>query len=613
MTTQPSLRRVGTTLAFASLLAVTGCKKLKIESDKPQYQYGEVATMWVLFKDEKVPDGQGTFSWSSSRDGQIGSGNRITLDTLSAGTHTIEVEGSYNGKKAKSKKKKIEIRNEAPRAMVHAPLPNASFPVGTAVEFRGAANDLEDGQLSGAALEWRSSIDGALGKGSSITVPNLSPGSHRITLAARDAAGTEGTKTISLEVTNQAPVATISQPSGDVTLHVMEVLTLSGHATDPDPVLGSAQIPADQLSWRSDEDGELGTGATLSTANLSGGTHTVTLIAKDEFGKAGRASIKVRVINDPPTARITSPGNDQFFAANDTITFHVDARDPETTLDEDKIVWRSNKDGRIGRGFRLRTDDLSVNTHTITVTVTDRHGASVTDSVRVLITNEAPVASIERPLNGSRFRFGETIILRGSATDREDGNLSGSRLRWRARNLATNRTMDLGSGEREEVRAERLIDRLRGFGPVVITLVAEDSDDAKSEEARARIVLVNSEPTVRIGAPAADQTVSGAITLIGFGHDPDRNAELADANMSWSARAANGTVTVLGTGKQLSTTLAPGRYQITLTGTDPDDSTVTATASVRIRVGAATTAAGNGSGNQGPTGSGITAVVNNGN
>jgi hypothetical protein len=399
-----NLRRVGSTLAFASLLAVTGCKDLKIESDKPQYQFGEVATMWLLFKDQRVPDGEGSFTWKSNRDGNLGNGNTITLDTLSAGDHTLTVEGKYKGKKAKSKKKKITVTNEKPRALVHAPLNGTSFPVGTTVEFRGAANDLEDGQISGSALAWASSIDGTLGYGSTISVSNLSPGSHRITLSAADKAGAKGSSTFRLEVTNQAPVATISQPSSDLTINVMEVLTLRGSGVDPDPVLGSAQIPASQLSWRSDEDGALGTGAEVSTSELSGGTHTITLTAKDEFGKAGRATVKVRVINEPPTARITSPGNNNFFAANDTITFHVDARDPETSLDEDKIVWRSNRDGRIGRGFRLRTDDLSVDEHTITVEVTDKHGASVRDSVKILITNEAPVAQIEQPLNGSRYR-----------------------------------------------------------------------------------------------------------------------------------------------------------------------------------------------------------------
>ena len=40
--------------------------------------------------------------------------------------------------------------------------------------------------------------------------------------------------------------------------------------------------------------------------------------------------------------------------------------DPEASPDENDIVWRSNKDGSLGRGYVLRTDRLTVGEHEVT-------------------------------------------------------------------------------------------------------------------------------------------------------------------------------------------------------------------------------------------------------
>ena len=57
--------------------------------------------------------------------------------------------------------------------------------------LEGTATDAEDGALTGAALRWSSSIAGALGTGSPLTVPGLAAGSHDLQLTARDSSGAE--------------------------------------------------------------------------------------------------------------------------------------------------------------------------------------------------------------------------------------------------------------------------------------------------------------------------------------------------------------------------------------------------------------------------------------
>lgn len=71
-------------------------------------------------------------------------------------------------------------------------------------------------------------------------------------------------------------------------------------------------------------------------------------------------------------------------------------------------------------------------TYTATLTVRDRSGAaSPPATVRIDAGNARPQATIETPADGERFAVGQTITLRASATDPEDGALPPSSLSWR--------------------------------------------------------------------------------------------------------------------------------------------------------------------------------------
>lgn len=68
--------------------------------------------------------------------------------------------------------------------------------------------------------------------------------------------------------------------------------------------------------------------------------------------------------------------------------------------------------------------------YTARLTISDGE-LSATDTVTITPGNSPPTANIAAPLDESGYRAGDTIELRGSASDPEDGALTGASLEWR--------------------------------------------------------------------------------------------------------------------------------------------------------------------------------------
>ncbi len=84
--------------------------------------------------------------------------------------------------------------NMAPNVTISSPDPSrdvAPLTVGpgTSVAFSGAADDPEDGPLTGTSLVWTSNVDGQIGTGESFVTGLLSEGQHAVTLTATDSEG----------------------------------------------------------------------------------------------------------------------------------------------------------------------------------------------------------------------------------------------------------------------------------------------------------------------------------------------------------------------------------------------------------------------------------------
>ena len=119
------------------------------------------------------------------------------------------------------------------------------------------------------------------------------------TLASDDIAGAKKLYGSS-GTTDTAPTVTILAPANGMSVTAGTTVTFSGSAIDtPDGDLSS------RLSWRSNIDGQIGTGATFSRT-LTAGSHTITTTVTDSSGRTTSASILLNITQASTGATLTA-------------------------------------------------------------------------------------------------------------------------------------------------------------------------------------------------------------------------------------------------------------------------------------------------------------------
>src|SRR5207249_2903569 len=133
----------------------------------------------------------------------------------------------------------------------------------------------------------------------------------------------------------------------------------------------------------SDRDGLIGSGASFTTTRLSAGTHVITASATDRGGLTGQAlrTVVVRPPNAPPAVSIAAPANGTSLLTGKPVLLAATATDAEDGDLAAAIRWSSSRDGALGTGGAVVVPSLSVGTHTLSVSATDRDGATTTATV----------------------------------------------------------------------------------------------------------------------------------------------------------------------------------------------------------------------------------------
>lgn len=165
-------------------------------------------------------------------------------------------------------------------------------------------------------------------------------------------------------------------------------------------------------------------GSEVGVVQLSSGPDTNLYLMNIFEGKLKRIRF-VGSGNQAPVAQISADVTQG--AVPLTVNFDNTSFDP----DGDSISYAWD----FGDGTGSLEEDPS---HTFTalgvyqvfVTVTDSNGNSDSTSLTISVGNALPVVSIDTPTPGVTYNIGDTINFSGSATDAEDGALTGSSLSW---------------------------------------------------------------------------------------------------------------------------------------------------------------------------------------
>ncbi len=573
-----------------------------LDGTGPHAVSGEVSDPDELIQPDRV-------AWKSDRDGTVGRG-AITTISLSPGEHRLTLEATDITGNVGSAQVSVYVRlgstadggtfadaglddggvpNDGgmnvdgglssdggmtdPVVTISSPSNASVFDEGQPISLVGSATDLEDGAITGGALVWTSDRAGVLGSGPRVTFSNAALGAHRIVLTATDSSGRTGVASIALSVvrpgTNRPPVVTIASPLNGAQLVLGMTGSLQGSATDVE----DGALTGSSLAWSSSRDGALGTGTSVSPA-LTQGVHVVTLTATDSMGATGTASVTVSVNqanNQPPVATITQPATMPTIFQGTAVSFAGTGVDPEDgALSGMALSWTSSRDGALGTGSPLSVSTLTAGDHTVTLVVRDSGGntGTATIVVRVLPQNQAPVVAITAPMNGTTIPSGSMVTFTGTATDAEDGALSGASVRW-----SSSRDGSIGTGL-------TLTTSSLSVGTHTITFTATDSGGRSSTASTTLVVTmstVNVPPLARLTGPGSGQ--AGDTLTFDGSTSTDTDGTIA----SWRFDFGDGSMPVSSTMTTAAHVFATaGTFTVTLTVTDNRGATGTATLQVVI-------------------------------
>jgi serine protease len=220
---------------------------------------------------------------------------------------------------------------------------------------------------------------------------------------------------------------------------------------------------AASIQWTSSIDGPLSTNMNFSRLNLSFGEHVISAQVTHTDGDTSSDSVRVTITNDPPTVNVIEPGaGDGPFCVGEAVTFRAAVTDinepPSYTLPNSAVEWRTAGGAPLGTGKQINHTFSAAGTTNVIVRATDSLGLYDEDNVSVTAEDcpdSPPTVAITVPAadtgtsdtpyaydgydNGVGMWYTDVPVT-GSATDPEDGTLTGASLVW-----TTDRT-DLQAG-----------------------------------------------------------------------------------------------------------------------------------------------------------------------
>jgi len=259
----------------------------------------------------------------------------------------------------------------------------------------------------------------------------LPAGEHTLSLNVSDKHGADGDDHFEFTVRpNLPPQFAIEAPFQTQKHYSDQLITFSGNAFDQEDAASDLTV-----EWRSTQQPDFilsstpfENGYTIDSGHLEEGEHLITAKVMDLGGaiNIAQTTIYVSPPNSKPECNIITPVAESTGAFRDRFSASAHVHDLDIPAEALQVEWYSDKDGLLGTSLPqhdgsvfFSSDQLSVNTHSISIVVKDEVGASCTSFITYTVTNP-PQIEILHPENGQIINENEAIIFRGVVQDEED-------------------------------------------------------------------------------------------------------------------------------------------------------------------------------------------------
>jgi len=232
----------------------------------------------------------------------------------------------------------------------------------------------------------------------------------------------------------------------------------------------------------------------------------------------GTGSVK-RIVYDSPVARISA---DQTFGL---APLRVRFDGGGSTAPEGQTLsyqWDFRDDGTVDSDAREPEHTYPTGDYTVRLTVRASGGTTATDTVRIAAGNTPPTARIDAPAPGAKYRGGQHVALGGTATDAQEGELTGGALQWQIKTVHREHT-HTGSAASGQDASFVAPDDHDADSHLEVTLTATDAgglSDSKTirmDPQTAPLTLRSSPPGARVSWAGYDySTPFSATTAVGF-------------------------------------------------------------------------------------------------
>jgi len=479
---------------------------------------------YVVGNSSSIP--ANTWTWVNYQNGDTA--NLITLNGLTAGTHTLKMVGTADGVKLDrilvigdlscvptGTGDNCASGTDTTNPVVHISAPTGGATVnGTGVPISATATD-DSGTVTKTEL-W---IDGTqIGNPDTVAPYHFSwnsttvnNGSHNITVKAYDPSGNIGSDNVNVNVSNSPPTTAMIAPANNAA--ISGTYTLSASASD--------QVAVTKVEFYRDGATLLGTSASTAspysfswdTTSVTDGTYALTSKAYNA-GSTNNSTvsspINVLVDNTPPVVNFTAPTNNAFVAGK-TVSITANATDTggsgvkQVDLYIDGSSTAAATDTAAPYAYTWDSTGVNNGVHTLVLKATDNAGNITTSSTdTVTVDNAKPTTSISSPA-ASAFLAG-TQTVHATAADTGGSGLKqvaffvdGTQVGATLTAAPFNFTWDTTTATP---------------GTHSLTTKATDNAGNVKTSTSVSVTVDNTAPSVNITAPGNGATVSGATTTI---------------------------------------------------------------------------------------------------